>query len=487
MVVADRRADQLGRDRAELHRPARHGLGHLPEVRVVQGSARDLPHAAWHHPALHDLEDDVALARPPVSSWRPIVIGARQPLEPPGGILEPAHPPDIGIEPGVAVGDDVQPGSLLVTEIRADGVRVLLAEARVAQGIAERSAPQGLRVPRGPGERARDGGRQLQVLGDLEHASLLPRDAMSTAALAAAASVYLPAMRRCQRQMHGGSGGGHHAADPPGRRALSGNIPWRSPSPHTAKSRGVMRLGMATARSDASDPQALLEQPGGPAGSGAFDQAVLRHRPVYRFFRMLDLERRGPCPADVRRAFVHFDPSRAPRRRGLARPLLVVSYIDQRLPGAGLRRPGPGPGSPTTPRPPGPSPGSQAGLSEVSRSTATASRAAACPLTRPADAAPVAGAGSPDHREHQSRAVSGARPGTWVPGSWMPAARVAWREVACMFPMRRVGSIGLFGISQRSESILNHGRHVPTSRSSAKNRSAIALSGKSVEYEKPSD
>ena len=236
VVVADRRADQLGRDRAELHRPARHGLGHLPEVRVVQGSARDLPHAAWHHPALHDLEDDVALARPPVSAWRPIVIGARQPLEPPGGILEPAHSPDIGIEPGVAVGDDVQPGSLLVTEIRADGVRVLLAEARVAQGIAERSAPQGLRVPRGPGERARDGGRQLQVLGDLEHASLLPpgRHVDSGAGGGAGPRSTYPRMRRfVNAKMHGGVPVAVTArADPSGSeaRALRPDIfPWRRP------------------------------------------------------------------------------------------------------------------------------------------------------------------------------------------------------------------------------------------------------------------
>lgn len=38
---------------------------------------------------------------------------------------------------------------------------------------------------------------------------------------------------------------------------------------------------------------------------------------------------------------------------------------------------------------------------------------------------------------------------------------------------------------QRSESMLNHGRQIPTRRSSSKKRSAIGLSGKSVRYEKP--
>src|SRR5207302_1514648 len=46
-----------------------------------------------------------------------------------------------------------------------------------------------------------------------------------------------------------------------------------------------------------------------------------------------------------------------------------------------------------------------------------------------------------------------------------------------------------FGLElyHRSESTLNHGRQVPTSLSSSKKRSAMALSGKSVLYEKPTE
>ena len=71
VVVADRGADQLRRDGAELHRPRGHPLRDLPQRRVLQRTALDLADAARHHAALHHLEDDVALRGAAVSLARP--------------------------------------------------------------------------------------------------------------------------------------------------------------------------------------------------------------------------------------------------------------------------------------------------------------------------------------------------------------------------------------------------------------------------------
>src|SRR5678816_4804215 len=76
MVVADRGADQFRRDRPELHRARGEPLRQLPRRGVMQWTARDRVDAPRHHPALHHLEEDVALGGATVAFPRLVVVVA---------------------------------------------------------------------------------------------------------------------------------------------------------------------------------------------------------------------------------------------------------------------------------------------------------------------------------------------------------------------------------------------------------------------------
>ena len=88
-------------------------------------------------------------------------------------IEEPRLAADRQVEAAVAVGHDVEPGSLLRIDDRRDGVEVLLAEQRVAERRLERPPgkarvePKGARI--GPGDRS----GQQQVTRALQHRSVL--------------------------------------------------------------------------------------------------------------------------------------------------------------------------------------------------------------------------------------------------------------------------------------------------------------------------
>ena len=175
VVVPDRRADEIRHDRPELDRPRGEALRDLPQIRVVQRAALDRPHAARHHAAFHHFEDNVSLARAAVALPGAVVVAAAEALEPPRRVLEPAHAADVAVEPRVAVSDDVEASTLLVADERPDGVRVLFAEARVGDGVAERALTEVLDVPPGPRQRARNRRRQGHRVGRFGHRVRVPR------------------------------------------------------------------------------------------------------------------------------------------------------------------------------------------------------------------------------------------------------------------------------------------------------------------------
>ena len=72
---------------------------------------------------------------------------------------------DVGIEAAIAVGDDVQAGHLLVSQVDGQGVQILLAVTAIDHRLAEITGAEVLRVPARPRQRADDAGRQNEAGG----------------------------------------------------------------------------------------------------------------------------------------------------------------------------------------------------------------------------------------------------------------------------------------------------------------------------------
>src|SRR5262245_5289705 len=88
-------------------------------------------------------------------------------------VEEPRLAPHGEIEARVAVGDDVEPGHLLLARETRHSVEVLLAEARVTKRVLEAAAAQLFREPVGPRVGPGDRRRQDQVAGGVQHGQTL--------------------------------------------------------------------------------------------------------------------------------------------------------------------------------------------------------------------------------------------------------------------------------------------------------------------------
>src|SRR5439155_14417076 len=128
-------------DRAELDRAIAQALGDLPQGRVFERAAAEFLFDDRRLVGLLHLPQDPAGAyivpRHPALRGAPVTVDAAQPLD---RVEEPRLAADDEVEAAVAVCDDVEPGGLLCVDDRRDGVEVLLAKERVAQGRLERAA-----------------------------------------------------------------------------------------------------------------------------------------------------------------------------------------------------------------------------------------------------------------------------------------------------------------------------------------------------------
>jgi hypothetical protein len=84
-------------------------------------------------------------------------------------VVVPRAAGEVLVEVIVAVGEDVESGTLLVGDDGGVRVEELLAEADVEEGRVQRSAPQTLVVPARAGPRPGDGRRKHQIVGRREH------------------------------------------------------------------------------------------------------------------------------------------------------------------------------------------------------------------------------------------------------------------------------------------------------------------------------
>ena len=175
-VAVEEDREHLRRAGPELDGLARRraGLGDPPQLGVLERVPRvvlDLADDARPAPRRLDLVHQ----RPgrereqPVARALVLELLVLEPLPALQRVVVPRAAGEVLVEVVVAVGEDVEPGALLVGDHGGVRVEELLAEADVEQRRVERPAPQAAVVPARPRPRAGDGRREHQVLGGREH------------------------------------------------------------------------------------------------------------------------------------------------------------------------------------------------------------------------------------------------------------------------------------------------------------------------------
>ena len=169
MAVDEHLDERLSGDGPELHGPRGEALGGLEEGRVLQPAARD--RLADHRRLIglhHLIENVTGPERAPAAARRTVDVAgdAAQTLD---HVEEPRLAAHGEIEARVAVGDDVEPRHLLLSNQTRHRVQVLFAEARVPEGVLEAAAAQLLGEPVGARIRARDRGGQNRVSRRVQH------------------------------------------------------------------------------------------------------------------------------------------------------------------------------------------------------------------------------------------------------------------------------------------------------------------------------
>src|SRR5207342_1578640 len=143
----------------------------LPELE--RHSRRDLVDDGVVLPAPDDLVQPGADRVGPAERRLGVELGnARQALR---RVREPRPAREVVVQVVVAVGEDVEPGELLVVEDGADGVDELLAVRHVGHTRRERALVEVAREPGGARPRARDGGWKDPVFGCCEHVTPFAR------------------------------------------------------------------------------------------------------------------------------------------------------------------------------------------------------------------------------------------------------------------------------------------------------------------------
>src|SRR5215470_13675364 len=173
VLVPQHAGESGGADGAELHGPVGEPLSDFPEGDVLERPARELLlHDGWLIRLLHLPQDPAGPQLVPLHPAPRGVLVAAETAEALDGVEEPGLAADGQVEAAVAVGHDVEPRGLLGIDDRSHGVLILLAEHRVAQRRLERAAGEVLVVPERARIRAGDGGGQLHVARDSQHALL---------------------------------------------------------------------------------------------------------------------------------------------------------------------------------------------------------------------------------------------------------------------------------------------------------------------------
>src|SRR6266852_4435877 len=140
MLVPQHRGERRRADRAELDRAIGKALRHLPDRGVFERPAAEFFGddtgliGLLHLPK--DLAGPEAVALHPAARGVAVAGNAEEALD---RIEKPRLAANREVEAAVAVGDDVEPGSLLRVDHRGDGVEILLAKQGVAQHRLERT------------------------------------------------------------------------------------------------------------------------------------------------------------------------------------------------------------------------------------------------------------------------------------------------------------------------------------------------------------
>ena len=228
------------------------GLGDPPQLRVLERVLRvvlDLADDARPPPRRLDLvhqrpgrEREQAVAGALVLQL--LVLEALPALQ---RVVVPRAAGEVLVEVVVAVGQDVEPGALLVGDHGRVRVEELLAEADVEQRGVERPAPQAAVVPARPRPRAGDGRGEHQVLGGREHR------ACASSSRAGGASILCRRLRRMTRRA---SHGFSRRASPRSRRASPRGPRARpAPSPVRCAVRGTPGSARRRARAAPGTPR----------------------------------------------------------------------------------------------------------------------------------------------------------------------------------------------------------------------------------------
>ncbi len=142
-VDVEEQAHHLRAAGAELDRLAALGLGHAPDLGVVQRAVLDLVDHPRPAPAGVDLVQQRArrVLQPLGAGLLGLQIVALQAGPALQGIMVPGAAGQVLVAVEVAVGEDVQPGALLIADDHGQRVLELLAEADVHHAGVQRLAP----------------------------------------------------------------------------------------------------------------------------------------------------------------------------------------------------------------------------------------------------------------------------------------------------------------------------------------------------------
>ena len=142
ILIVGRDSDNLRGRGAELHRAVGLALRRLPEIRILQLAAIDRPSNTRQDARLGIVRKDRAMQKGSGPARR-VRIGQIVAAHVMGQITRPALPADIIVETTIAVGDDIEPGGLLIAQISANRVHILLAEIGGGHRLEETARRRG--------------------------------------------------------------------------------------------------------------------------------------------------------------------------------------------------------------------------------------------------------------------------------------------------------------------------------------------------------
>jgi hypothetical protein len=174
-VSVEEQAHDLRAAGAETHRLRRFALGDPPDLRVVERPMLDPAGHPRPAPGRVDFVEQRAgrITQPRAARLLRLQIVAREAGPSLQRVVMPAAAGEVLVAVKVAVGENVEPGPLLVADDHGEGVLEFLAEADVQHAGVERPAPHADVEP--PRPRPRPGYRagQDDVFGDRERHTTL--------------------------------------------------------------------------------------------------------------------------------------------------------------------------------------------------------------------------------------------------------------------------------------------------------------------------